>query len=69
MGREDALQAIVATLHRQESHVVITGLHGLRDVGKTTLAAAYAELHRGDYRVTWWIRAETESRREIAPGR
>jgi ATP-dependent DNA ligase len=28
-------------------------------VGKTTLAAAYAERHRGDYRATWWIRAQT----------
>jgi len=35
-------------------------LHGLRGVGKTTLAAAYSEKHRGDYRATWWIRAQTE---------
>ena len=28
-------------------------------MGKTTLAAAYAERHRGDYRATWWIRAQT----------
>src|SRR5439155_8055396 len=25
------------------------------------LAAVYAELHRGDYRATWWLRAESES--------
>jgi hypothetical protein len=36
-------------------------VHGLRGVGKTTLAAAYAEKHRGDYRATWWIRAQTGS--------
>jgi tetratricopeptide (TPR) repeat protein len=36
-------------------------LHGLRGVGKTTLAAAYAERHRNHYRATWWIRAQTES--------
>ena len=33
----------------------------LRGVGKTTLAAAYAELHKRDYRATWWISAETEA--------
>jgi tetratricopeptide (TPR) repeat protein len=48
------------TLKRRENQVVITALHGLRRVGKTTLAAAYANLHRGDYRATWWIRAESE---------
>ena len=34
---------------------------GLRGVGKTTLAAAYAYKHRDIYRATWWIRAETGS--------
>jgi hypothetical protein len=43
---------------RFEGRVAITALHGLRGVGKTTLAAAYAERHRGDYRATWWIRAQ-----------
>ena len=46
---------------RYEGRVAITALHGLRGVGKTMLAAAYAERHRGDYRATWWIRAETEA--------
>jgi tetratricopeptide (TPR) repeat protein len=32
----------------------------MRGVGKTTLAAAYAEQHRSDYRATWWIRAQSE---------
>ena len=53
--------AIDAALKRYEGRVAITALHGLRGVGKTTLAAAYAERHRGDYRATWWIRAQTES--------
>jgi hypothetical protein len=35
-----------------EERVAIAALHELRGVGKTTLAAAYAELHRGDYRAT-----------------
>ena len=56
MGREDALVAIEEVLGRFEGGpVAITALHGLRGVGKTVLAAAYAELHRGDYRATWWV--------------
>jgi predicted AAA+ superfamily ATPase len=31
----------------------ITTLHGARGVGKTTLAAAYAERYRGDYPASW----------------
>jgi tetratricopeptide (TPR) repeat protein len=60
MGREDALLAIEAAIARYEGRVAITALFGLRGVGKTTLAAAYAERHRGDYRVVWWIRAQIE---------
>jgi tetratricopeptide (TPR) repeat protein len=59
MGRDDALAAIATELARYDGRVAITALHGLRGVGKTTLAAAYAERHRGDYRATWWIRART----------
>jgi tetratricopeptide (TPR) repeat protein len=61
MGRDDALVAIETALGRYEGRVVITALHGLRGVGKTTLAAVYAERHRGDYRATWWLGAHTES--------
>jgi tetratricopeptide (TPR) repeat protein len=59
LGRDDSLAAIETALGRYEGRVAITALHGLRGVGKTTLAAAYAERHRGDYRATWWIRAQT----------
>jgi tetratricopeptide (TPR) repeat protein len=60
MGREKSLEAIAAALRRYEGRVAITALHGLRGVGKTVLAAAYADLHRSDYRATWWIRAQSE---------
>jgi tetratricopeptide (TPR) repeat protein len=60
MGREDALAAIESALKRYEGRVAITALHGLRGVGKTTLAAAYAERHRSHYRATRWIRAQVE---------
>jgi hypothetical protein len=61
MGRDDALTDIEAALKRHEGRVAITALHGLRGVGKTTLAAAYADRQRGDYRATWWIRAQATS--------
>jgi hypothetical protein len=51
----------LAGLGRYEGRVAITALHGLRGVGKTALAAAYAERHRGDYRATWWIRGQGEA--------
>src|SRR6266568_1022012 len=60
LGRDEALAEIEQVLTRNNGRVAITALHGLRGVGKTTLAAAYAERHRGDYRATWWIRAQTE---------
>jgi hypothetical protein len=61
MGRDEALADIETALIRNHGRVAITALHGLRGVGKTTLAAAYADRHRAGYRATWWIRAQTES--------
>src|SRR6516162_5827598 len=60
LGRDDALAAVEAGLGRYEGRVAITALHGLRGVGKTVLAAAYAERHRRNYRATWWARAQSE---------
>jgi tetratricopeptide (TPR) repeat protein len=59
LGRDADLAAIDTAFAGDKGPVAITALHGLRGVGKTTLAAAYAERHRGDYRATWWIRAQT----------
>lgn len=59
MGRDDAMAEIEATLARFQGRAAITALRGMRGVGKTVLAVAYAEKHRHDYRATWWIRAET----------
>jgi hypothetical protein len=61
LGRDEALAEIDELLARNKGRVAITALHGLRGVGKTTLAAAYAERHRENYRATWWIRAQTDS--------
>jgi tetratricopeptide (TPR) repeat protein len=63
MGRDDALAAIAAAFGSGDGRlaVAITALHGLRGVGKSTLAAAYAERHRRDYRLAWWIGAHEET--------
>jgi len=60
MGREDALADIETKLARFEGRMAIVALHGLRGVGKTMVAVAYADRRRADYRATWWIRAESE---------
>jgi tetratricopeptide (TPR) repeat protein len=59
LGRDDALAAIDEGLKRYKGRIAVVALHGLRGVGKTTLAAAYADRHRAEYRATWWIRAQT----------
>ncbi len=60
MGRDDELVAIETAFNNCNGRVAIVTLHGLRGIGKTTLAAAFAERHGGDYRATWWIRARAE---------
>ncbi|PWB82933.1 MAG: hypothetical protein C3F11_09345 [Methylocystaceae bacterium] len=61
LGRDESLAAIDAAMSRGQGNGAIVALHGLRGVGKTTLAAAYAERHRRDWRAAWWIRAQTDS--------
>jgi len=61
LGRDDSLAAIDTAFGRVTSGVAVIALHGLRGVGKTTLAAVYAERHRAAYRATWWIRAQNEA--------
>jgi tetratricopeptide (TPR) repeat protein len=61
LGRDEVLAKIKIALAGDNGRVAITALHGLRGVGKTTLAAAYADRHRANYRATWWIKAQTEA--------
>jgi hypothetical protein len=62
LGRDEALEKIGETLTRQKnSRVVITALHGLHGVGKSTLAAAYSHRTQRNWRATWWIAAQTEA--------
>ena len=61
IGREDELRTIEQAFARNVDQTVILALHGMRGIGKTTLAAAYAERHRRQFRAIWWIRAHDES--------
>ena len=53
------MAAIETGLNQTKGRVAITALHGMRGVGKTTLAAYYAHERAKDYRATWWLRAQT----------
>lgn len=61
LGRDRALAAIEAALDQDLGRVAITALYGMRGVGKTVLAAAYADRHSHRYRTTWWIRSDTSA--------
>ncbi|HYQ69426.1 tetratricopeptide repeat protein [Actinophytocola sp.] len=54
VGRASELDALRAAF-RSTNVQVLTGMGG---VGKTSLARAYAQRHRDDYGVLWWVRAE-----------
>lgn len=60
MGRDEVLEKIDSVLRRGDSRAVIAALYGLRGVGKTVLAAAYAHRHRDDYHAVMWISAHDD---------
>ena len=59
LGREETLSEIRRQLDRPAAGPRVVVVHGIRGVGKSTLAAAYAYRHKSQYRIVWWIRAET----------
>ncbi|MEV6487247.1 FxSxx-COOH system tetratricopeptide repeat protein, partial [Actinoplanes sp. NPDC051633] len=55
-GRESVLDEIKDRLARSPGTPLI--LYGPIGAGKTQLAAEYVRTHRGDYTITWWVRAD-----------
>lgn len=60
-GREIEAKAIAEAMDSRPGTLAIVVLHGMRGVGKTTLAAVYAERERIRRRAVWWIRAQVEA--------
>ena len=60
-GRDDLLAALGTQLTTQGKAMLVptAALTGMAGIGKTQLALAYAQHHRGDYTLGWWAPAET----------
>jgi hypothetical protein len=61
LGRDEEMAALEAMLESDDAPVSVALLHGASGVGKTTLAMAYANNHRAEFRVIWRICARTET--------
>jgi tetratricopeptide (TPR) repeat protein len=61
-GRDGQLDALHEQLTGQGAAALVptAALTGMGGVGKTQLALAYAQRHRGEYELGWWVPAETE---------
>jgi tetratricopeptide (TPR) repeat protein len=56
-GRENVLDEMERRLSRSPEIPLI--LYGVLGAGKSQVAAEYVRQHRGDYAITWWVRAAT----------
>ncbi|WP_242889679.1 FxSxx-COOH system tetratricopeptide repeat protein [Actinomadura litoris] len=66
VDRQDALMSLRRTLATGEAGVIAQSVVGLGGVGKSELALQYAHQQRGEYRLVWWLLAET--REDIEAG-
>ncbi|WP_066376503.1 FxSxx-COOH system tetratricopeptide repeat protein [Herbidospora mongoliensis] len=70
VGREQVLRQMRDVLTATPSaRTVITqaaAVHGLGGVGKSELALQYAAAHRQEYRLVWWVEADTPAQIEAS---
>jgi tetratricopeptide (TPR) repeat protein len=61
-GRDEQLAALHEQLTSQGAAALVptAALYGMGGVGKTQLALAYAQRYRSNYKLGWWVPAETE---------
>ncbi|EMD25194.1 tetratricopeptide repeat protein [Amycolatopsis azurea] len=59
VGRDEDMRRLRDALTASTSRsVVVTAMHGLGGIGKSTLAAHYAERYRAGHSLVWWITAD-----------
>ncbi|OLT07311.1 hypothetical protein BJF90_14380 [Pseudonocardia sp. CNS-004] len=57
IGREELLSRIADT-----AGSAVTVLHGMGGIGKSSIAVEYADLHRDDFDIVWWVPSEDPDR-------
>jgi N-acetylmuramoyl-L-alanine amidase len=62
-GRDDVLTSLRSQLHSGLPAAVTQAISGLGGIGKTQLALEYVYRFASEYRIVWWIRADSEAAR------
>jgi tetratricopeptide (TPR) repeat protein len=65
-GREDLLAQLDAALSQRRAGVITQTIIGLGGVGKTQLAAAYADAHQDEFDIAAWVRADDGGTADLA---
>ncbi|MEU4765084.1 tetratricopeptide repeat protein [Actinosynnema sp. NPDC023794] len=59
VGRSEELARLDAAVSRAGGRAVVVAVHGLGGVGKSTLAARFAEVHTNRFSLVWWVVADS----------
>ena len=57
-GRDRLMETLHQALNSTDPAHRVQAVYGMGGVGKTHLAAEYANRHRDDYRIVWWVQAD-----------
>ncbi len=68
VGRNRELARLGSAVAGSGSRAVVVAVHGLGGVGKSTLAARFAELHADRFSPLWWISADSPAAVETGLG-
>ncbi|MEV4025377.1 tetratricopeptide repeat protein, partial [Actinosynnema sp. NPDC050801] len=61
VGRLGELARLEAAVAGSGGRAVVVAVHGLGGVGKSTLAARFAEVHAGRFSPVWWVTADSSA--------